>query len=204
MKISIIGAGNIGKTLGQKWASKGHDVTFGLRSLQPEKVQALMDTVGNNVTTATIDEALTTGEVILFALPAKAFRNAIPTWADNLAGKILIDATNFVGQTPMHSLDVLREHTTNTVLIRAFSNLGWENFAQPTINDQQVDLFYCGDQGDKQNLIHQLIVDIGLNPIYIGGVEQGDIIDALTRLWFTLALQQGKGRRLALKLILHK
>jgi len=40
-----------------------------------------------------------------------------------------------------------------------------------------------------------------LRPIYIGGLEQVDLLDNQTRLWFTLALQQGRGRHLALKLL---
>ena len=31
MNIGIVGAGNIGGTLGRKWAEAGHDVTFGVR-----------------------------------------------------------------------------------------------------------------------------------------------------------------------------
>ena len=30
MKIGILGAGNVGGALGRIWASKGHDITFGV------------------------------------------------------------------------------------------------------------------------------------------------------------------------------
>jgi predicted dinucleotide-binding enzyme len=69
------------------------------------------------------------------------------------------------------------------------------------LDGQQVDLFYCGDTGEGATAVAQLISDIGLRPVYLGGVEQVDLVDALTRLWFALAFQQGKGRRLALKLL---
>lgn len=32
MKIAVVGAGNVGGTLGKGWAKKGHDVTFGVRN----------------------------------------------------------------------------------------------------------------------------------------------------------------------------
>jgi F420-dependent NADP oxidoreductase-like protein len=32
MRIAIIGAGNVGGTLGKMWAAKGHEVAFGVRS----------------------------------------------------------------------------------------------------------------------------------------------------------------------------
>ena len=64
-----------------------------------------------------------------------------------------------------------------------------------------MDLFYCGDSGDGQASMEALIVEVGLRPIYIGGLDQVDIVDALTRLWFVLALRQARERHLAFKLI---
>jgi 8-hydroxy-5-deazaflavin:NADPH oxidoreductase len=32
MNIAIIGAGNVGSTLGKAWAKKGHDILFGVRN----------------------------------------------------------------------------------------------------------------------------------------------------------------------------
>ena len=34
MEISIIGAGDVGGTLGRIWARKGHQIMFGVRNLQ--------------------------------------------------------------------------------------------------------------------------------------------------------------------------
>lgn len=61
MKISIIGAGNIGKTLGTKWTQAGHLVTYGVRNPAAPKH------VGLNV--APIAESLTGTEIILLSLP---------------------------------------------------------------------------------------------------------------------------------------
>ena len=69
------------------------------------------------------------------------------------------------------------------------------------LRTQTIDLFYCGDSGEGQRQVDQLIADIGLRPIYVGGRDQVDVIDGLTRLWFALAFNQGYGRRLAFKLL---
>lgn len=35
----------------------------------------------------------------------------------------------------------------------------------------------------------------------LGGPEQAGLVDALLRIWFTLAVQQGMGRRLGFKVL---
>ena len=47
MKIAIIGAGNVGGTLGTAWAQKaGHDIFFGVRDAKSEKTQARLSKIG--------------------------------------------------------------------------------------------------------------------------------------------------------------
>ena len=40
MKIAILGAGNIGGTLGKKWLKAGHEVIFGVRDIRSAKTRA--------------------------------------------------------------------------------------------------------------------------------------------------------------------
>jgi 8-hydroxy-5-deazaflavin:NADPH oxidoreductase len=206
MKIAILGTGNIGGTLGRKWAAAGHTVIFGAREPEAAKVQALLGEVGHGAMAVAIPAAITQADAVLFAIPGRAVQETAEQWGSQLNGKILIDATNNVGQQPMNNLGVLRQAAPDSSLFRAFSTLGWENFAEPVIDGQQVDLFYCGDAGEGNTAVGattvaQLISEIGLRPVYLGGVEQVELVDALTRLWFALAFQQGKGRRLAFKML---
>jgi len=200
MNITIIGAGNIGGTLGGKWAAAGHKITFGVRDPLAEKAQLLLQGIGLGATAVPIPDSLTDAAAVLFAIPGKAMTTTINQLGAALDGKLLIDASNNVGEPIMHSLDPLRQAAPGSPLVRAFSNLGWENFAHPHLEGLDVDLFYCSDQSARETM-DALITDIGLRPVYIGGPDQAATIDTLTRLWFTLALQQGRGRRLAFKLL---
>lgn len=201
MKISVIGAGNIGGTLGSKWAAQEHTIRFGVRDPQAEKVQSLLAEIGNGATAASVPESIDDVDVVLFAIPGRAMAETVTRLGSRLDGNILIDATNNVGADPMHSLDVLRQAAPNSSLFRAFSNLGWEIFDDPDFGDTNADLFYCGDGGREQKAVNALIADVGLRPIYIGETEKNLLIDNLTRLWFTLASEQGRGRHLAFKLL---
>lgn len=201
MKITVIGAGNIGGTLGTKWAQHGHDVTFGVRDPQAPKIQSLLVESGHGATAATVPNSLDDANLVLFAIPGRAMPETIARLGDRLDGKILLDATNNVSADPMHSLDPLRDAAPHSSLFRAFSNLGWENFDNPLFGGIRADLFYCGDGGEDQATVNALIADVGLRPIYIGETEKSFLIDNLTRLWFTLALEQGRGRHLAFKML---
>lgn len=201
MNITVLGTGNIGGTLGRKWSAQGHQVVFGTREPAALKVRALLAEMGGRATAVTLPHAASQADVVLFAIPGRAVGETIAQLGGQLNGKILIDATNNVGQQPMNSLALLRQAAPDSPLFRAFSTLGWENFADPVIDGQQVDLFYCGAAGEGETAVKGLIADIGLRPVYVGGLEQVELIDALTRLWFALAMQQGKGRRLAFKVL---
>ncbi len=201
MKISILGSGNIGGTLGRKWANQGHTIKFGVRDVADPKHQALIGGGGGDITVATPAEAANFGEVVVLAVPGSAVASIIEAAGDALAGKIIIDTTNRIGQAEMNSLRFITEKVPSARLYRAFNSLGWENFDNPQLGGSQVDLFFCGDPGDARPVVERLIADIGLRPIYVGDLTQVEVVDNLAKLWFALALGQGYGRRLAFKLL---
>jgi hypothetical protein len=85
--------------------------------------------------------------------------------------------------------------------VRAFNTLGWENCADPGFDGVVADLFYAAEDGHAKQA-DRLIADIGLEPVWLGGVDTFDVVDSLTRLWFLLAFQRKLGRRLAFKMLL--
>ena len=63
MKIGIIGAGDVGSTLGKEWAKRGHEIVFGVRNIQSPKVKSLLKIADSNIKVATISEAASFGQV---------------------------------------------------------------------------------------------------------------------------------------------
>src|SRR5262245_62036873 len=94
MKIGILGAGNMGGTLGRLWAELGHDVMFGLRDEASVKAQRMFEAIGAAAQAGTLDDAAAFGEVVLAAVPWEATQEVIESVAGRLAGKVLIDCTN--------------------------------------------------------------------------------------------------------------
>lgn len=202
MEVAVLGIGNIGSTLARKWAKAGHEVMAGVRDVNAPKAKAFLTPGDANLSLGTLEQAIHFGEIVLFAIPGAAVEAVVAAHARELDGKIIIDATNNVGADEMSGLGAFTAHTPTAKVFRAFNTLGWENFAEPKFGQLQADLFYCGpDETPARQAVERLIADIGLNPMYVGGLEQVPLLDALTRLWFSLAMGQKMGRHLAFKVL---
>lgn len=203
LTVAVLGAGNIGGTLGRKWLSAGHRVAFGVNDPQGPKAQALRSGLGDKATIGLGAEVLAANpDVVIMALPGGAMDEAIETYAARLDGRIIIDAANRLGgSSSAHSFASLHKHTPKAYLFRAFNTLGWENFADPVFGDIRADLFYCGPDGEPRAVVERLITDVGLNPVRLGDVDAVGLVDSVASLWFALAFGQKKGRNLAFKVL---
>ena len=191
MRIAVLGRGNIGGTLGSKWQEAGHEVSFGVRNPDP-----------SSPSQASISDAISHGEVVLFAVPASAVGPIAEAQAADLIGKILIDATNNMAGASMSSVDALVAHVPTAKVFRAFNSLGWENFANPVFGNDRADLFYCGssDTGATR-IVEELIEAIGLRPMRVGDLDKVELVDCVTKLWFALASGRKMGRHTAFKVL---
>ena len=93
MDIAVIGAGNVGGTLGARWAQNGHRVAFGVRDIGDPKNQELVKRSGINARVAPVGEAAASGSVVLLSTPWANTEEALRS-AGDLKAKVLIDATN--------------------------------------------------------------------------------------------------------------
>lgn len=81
MKIAILGAGNVGSTLGKGWANAHHQIVFGVRDPQSEKVQALLVQTGNQASAATVPDAVKDADVVVLATPWQAVQAVLESAA---------------------------------------------------------------------------------------------------------------------------
>jgi 8-hydroxy-5-deazaflavin:NADPH oxidoreductase len=213
-RIAILGAGDVGSALGRKWAEAGHTVAYGVRDASSTRAEKLRQDLGDRVRIGSLADALADSEVALLAVTGSAVAELAATHAAHLADKIVIDATNqrVKGQAEatgewgekntLNSHAVLAAHAAGARYYRAFNSYSWEIFAEPVFDGVAADLFYCGPEGDSLLVVEQLIADIGLNPVRLGGLEQLETADNMLALWAAMAMFQGKGRdKTALKML---
>jgi predicted dinucleotide-binding enzyme len=190
-RIAVLGAGRIGGTIGDAWRRAGHDVTFGVRDAAGRD--------GGGRTFASPVEAVRDADVVLFAVPGGAMDATVASLADHLHGRVLIDASNRVGMTVMHSERLLALGNDRTFVFRAFNALGWEIFANPRVGEEIADLFFSGPDGPARRVVEGLIEDVGLRPIYVGA--DPNVVDGALRLWFAVVSTRGRGRNVAFKVL---
>lgn len=213
LRIALLGAGEIGGTLGRKWAEAGHTVAFGVKNPASEKAQSLRAELGEHILIGSPAEALAKSDIVLLAVPGNAVKEVVAAHAELLDRKIIIDATNQLvkgqvedfkqrRQRTMNSLSTLQTSAPSAQIYRAFNNYSLQVFAEPIYNGVQADLFYCGPEGESLHVIEQLISEIGLNPVRVGDLERIEIVDDVLLLWAALSFSQNGGsRKAALKMV---
>ncbi len=189
MRIAVIGTGKIGGTLGGRWRAAGHDVVYGSRATQGEGP--------GGAPLLAVGDAITGADVVLLAIPGSAVAGVVGEHGAALDGKVVIDATNRIGEPEVNSRAAIGAAAPRARYVRAFNTLGWENFANPVPGAA---LFFAAD-ADARAVAEELISAVGLEPAFVGDAAASGTVDALLPLWFSLVKQHGGNRRLALRLV---
>ena len=210
MKIAIIGAGNVGGTLGVRWARNGHTVTFGARNPGGEKLKTLLSSAGSAARAATIGEAVKDASVVVLATPWEGAQSALQA-AGSLNGKILIDATNPVTMG-LEGLRLVLGHTTSAGeqvaswatgarVVKAFNTTGAKNMADPKLGSQSASMFVCGDDAEARSTVMKLAEELGFEAVDCGPLSAARYLEPMAMLWIHLCVGLGRGPDFAFKIV---
>jgi predicted dinucleotide-binding enzyme len=201
MRIGILGAGNVGGTLGRGWAGKGHEVFFGVPRPEDGKTRDLIRGIGPKARAGTVRDAAAFAEVVVLATPFQATEGAIKG-AGDLTGKVAIDCTNpltedfsrlTVGHTTSGLERVIR-WAKGARVFKAFNQTGFGNMANPVLEGRRAVMFVCGDDQASKPTILRLVSDLGFEAIDAGDSTAARLLEPLGMLWIHLALARGMGR----------
>ncbi|HEX5819813.1 MAG TPA: NADPH-dependent F420 reductase [Gemmatimonadales bacterium] len=212
MRITVIGAGNVGGTLGRRWAELGHDVTFGLR--KPEQGAAGVKGGGAlpaRARVASIAEAITGAEVVLLATPWDVTPDALRSLGA-LEGVILIDATNPLGpglalQHGPHGEsggEQVQAMVPQARVVKAFATTGYNNMADPIYDGAATAMFYAGDDTEAKRTVAELVRILGFDAIDAGPLRRSRELEHMASLWIALAVGIGvpaMGREMAFRVV---
>ena len=182
MKIGIIGAGNIGSTAAKLLVEAGHEVAIS-NSRGPETLSELVEEIGGDARAVTIEEAADFGEVVLEAIPFGRYEE-LP--ADRLAGKIVVDASNYypgrdgeIDLGGLTSTGLLARHLSESQVVKAFNTMNYKTLASEgrphAPAEDRLALFVAGDDDEAKIVVSGLIEEIGFAPVDTGPLQNSGI-----------------------------
>ncbi len=122
---------------------------------------------------ASIPEALAAGEVVILAMPGKAVAELTAEHGALLHNRLVIDATNRMGQPVVNARSAL---PPDVRYARAFNTLGGENLENPVFPDGVADMFFSAPDADRST-VEEVIRGVGLRPVFVGP-DQEEIVDS--------------------------
>jgi len=177
----IIGAGHIGSNVAKAVIAHGHDVVIA-NSRGPETLGELIAELGPRARAATVEEAATAGEVVLVAVPLKAYRE-VPVAP--LVGKIVLDADNYYFERDGHipELDageatvtaLMQEHLPESKVVKAFNHIGAREIpttGSPAGTPDRRALATASDHPEAVTFVTALYDELGFDTVDIGSVAE--------------------------------
>jgi hypothetical protein len=198
MRIAVLGAGNVGSTLGQRWAQTGnHTVVFATRNPDSERAQAAVRQSGQHASSSDIASAARTCDVIVLATPWAATLDALTACGD-IAGKVIIDATNPIlpewklAFSPESSgAEHIAAHSPVAHVVKAFNTVGFDVMQNPVFLGHSAAMLYCGDNAVAKATVASLIADLEFDPVDAGPLYMAGLLEHAALLWIRMSIQSG-------------
>ena len=170
LKISVIGAGNVGGTLGTLWAKAGHSVMFSSR--HPEQLTDLVKTAGPNAQAGSVSDAAAWGDVIVLSVPYGAMPVLSEQLKGKLDGKVVFSTSNpFSGRDAEVGRKALevgvaladQQYLPGVHLVRAFNAIGYAAMKDQAGKNKAIPLF--ADDAQAREMGARLVRDAGFKPV---------------------------------------
>ena len=195
--ITIIGSGNMATAIGTRAAKHGHTVE--LMSRNTAKAQALADQIGDGATVGTYGD-IPTGDIVIVAVLYAGVADAVSSFGDALAGKILVDISNPFNAdasglvTPSSAAqEVAAVAPASAHVVKAFNTIFGHVLAKGT----PLDAFIAGDSAEAKATLGAFLDSLELRPLDAGGLHAAALLEQAGLLLMGLA-RNGAGFDLAL------
>jgi 8-hydroxy-5-deazaflavin:NADPH oxidoreductase len=208
-RVTIVGAGNMGRGIGTRAVAGGHQVE--ILDRDPGEAQNLADELGGG-STALEPGAPFGGQVVVFAVYYPGIKDAVQQYSDQLAGKVVVDITNPVDTQTWDKLatppglssaeEVQQLVPEGTPVVKAFNTTFAPTLVAGKVGGQQLDVLIAGDDEDAKQTVSQLASDGGLRPIDVGPLNRAQQLEQLGFLHISLQQPLDLGFSSAVKLVM--
>jgi predicted dinucleotide-binding enzyme len=186
MKIGMLGTGVVGRSIGTKLVSLGHEVKMGSRTPDNEAAAGWVSSAGSGASQGTFADAAAFGELVFNCTSGSASLDALrAAGAENLAGKVLVDVSNALDFSDGPALFVTTRESLGEQIQAAFpearvvKTLHTVNAAvmvDPSIVPGEHDVFVSGNDAAAKEDVTALLESFGWDRKRI--LDLGDLTGA--------------------------
>jgi len=179
MKVTIVGAGNMGRGIGARSVAGGNDVEIVDRN--PEDARALAEELGG-AATAVEPGAPISGEVVVLALYYGSVPEAIEQLGDQLAGKVVVEISNPIDFDTMDRLTVPADSSAaeeaqklvpgGTPVVKAFNTTFATTLGSGEKDGTPLDVVIAGDDDAAKDKVASLVEAGGMRAIAAGPLRR--------------------------------
>jgi predicted dinucleotide-binding enzyme len=189
MSTPIIGVGNIGGAVARHLAAGGESVVVAARD--ESQAKALADELGPNARAATVQEAITGADTVVFALWLDTMREVIAHNANLLDDKVVIDPSNPIGFDANGQImrTLPNDQSSGSIVaaalpadahyVKALGTLAADALAASANREpRRAALLYATDDDTAATTTERLIRAAGFDPLKVGGAADVGRIEA--------------------------
>jgi len=189
----ILGSGLVGQTFAAGLRDKGHTVRIASRS--PDSLEEFCTRTG--IECGALADVAAWGEHLVLAVKGTAAESALAQAGQaNLNGKLVIDTTNPIADTPpvdgvlrfftgpdASLLEQLQAAHPEARFVKAFNSVGCALMVNPDFGGVKPTMFYCGDDAAAKVTAASIIEQFGWEGADMGGARAARAIEPLCQLW---------------------
>ncbi len=209
MKITFIGAGNVGSALANRYELLGHTVFLGTN--HPDSITIQNAVKRNpNLKGLTVKEGITQADVVFLATPFSEVEKILMENKSELKGKILVDCTNPIGEGIKHALEsreaaaeLIQRLAPEVRVVKAFNHMTSDIMEDSKFPDASVKpvMFYCGNDQRAKEVVGILIEELGFDAVDAGPLKNSIHLEHMALLYINLIFVSGFPRNMAFALL---
>jgi predicted dinucleotide-binding enzyme len=194
VKVGILGSGDVAKALAGDFLKHGYDVMLGTRDTAKLAAWASQNAKGR---VGSFAAAATFGELVVLAVKGSVASDALRSaGAANLTGKLVIDATNPIADTPPTNgvlkfctnldeslMERLQREFPMANFVKAFNSVGSACMVNPQFKGGTPTMFICGNDEAAKKSVRGILDQFGWETADMGKAESARAIEPLCMLW---------------------
>jgi NADPH-dependent F420 reductase len=213
MKITIIGAGNMGRGIGYRMVAGGHDVTVVDRN--PESAETLAKELNGiakkgGLARSASFENVVLGDVVVLAVWYGVNMEVAKQLGSKLDGKVVIDIANPLNATfdglatapgSSSAEELAKVVPAGAKVVKAFNTTFAGTLVAGNVGGTPLDVLIAGDDEAAKKTVEKLVSDGGLVAVDAGPLLRSRELESLALLGITLQIRHNWGFATGWKII---